>query len=463
MLRLTNPQRDFWDLLLPLEARVLSPQLQAVDAILDDEQFLAPFRARFRSPRGRYTIPMESYLRLMYLKVKYQLGYEMLVQEVTDSVSWRRFCRLSLSDQVPDSSTLIKLTNGPCQGIAMEIHDALVKELARKKVLRGRKLRVDTTVVEAEMRYPTDAGLLADGVRTITRTIRQLAKAGVVGAQKFRDVRRSVQRRLGAIGRGLKQEDGAKKQATRAEMTREILDIVRRMVQRAEELAERVAAEIAAQGDAAAPALRRRLQQLTLWVVRTKRVMEQTEQVLKGNLHIKNRLVSLFDPEARPIRKGKLKAPTEFGYKVLVADEEQGYVTDYAVAEGNPPDQGLLVPSVKRHITRVGKPPQGVAVDRGMVPPKGDAALEELGVKRRCLPKTGRKTEEDWTRERMSWFRRLRAFRAGGEGRISLLKRKYGWRRSRVRGLARTQEWVGWGVVAHNLNKFAQAQTANVA
>ena len=113
MLRLTSPQPDFWDHILPPEARTMSRELAAIDALLDDERFMVPFRSRFPSKRGRYTIPMETYLRLMYLKVKYQLGYESLVSEVTDSVSWRRFCRISLSDRVPDASTLIKLTNGP--------------------------------------------------------------------------------------------------------------------------------------------------------------------------------------------------------------------------------------------------------------------------------------------------------------------------------------------------------------
>lgn len=463
MLRLTTPQPDFWDQLLPPDIWVLSQQLQAIDALLDNERFLAPFRARFSSKRGRLTIPMESYLRLMYLKRKYDLGYQTLVQEVSDSVSWRRFCRLSLSARVPDATTLIKLTNGPCRGLVDEIHDALIKDLAQKKVLRGRKLRVDTTVISAEMRYPTDANLLADGVRVITRAVRRLAKAGVDGVGTFRDVSRSVQRRLGAIGRGLKQEDGERKQATRAEMTAEILAITGGVVRRAGEIADHLAPAVAAASEGATAVVRRGLAQLTTWLVRTRRVIAQTEQVLSGNVHVKNRLVSLFDPDARPIRRGKLKEPTEFGYKVSVADDERGFVTDYAVAEGNPGDQRLLVPALERHIARVGKVPYGIAVDRGMASAKADRALKQLGVKRRCLPKTGKKTEAERATERASWFRRLRAFRAGGEGRISLLKRKYGWRRSRVRGHTRVKDWVGWGAVAHNLSKYAQIQAAAAA
>jgi len=461
MLRLTTPQHDFWDQLLPAEARLMSPALQVVDAILDDDRFLAPFRTHFRSRRGRRTIPMETYLRLLYLKKKYELGYESLVAEVTDSVSWRRFCRISLGGTVPNASTLIKLTNGPCQGVSEEIHDALVKELVERKLLRARKLRVDTTVVEANIHYPTDVDLLADGVRVITRTIRQLGHVGVEAVGKFRDVTRSVGHRLVRLAKGLKRGED-QKQATRAEMTAEVLQITQKMVKRAEAVREQVARVIAEQGEKVRPMVKRRLEQLATWLERTKRVIEQTQEVLGGNVHVKNRLVSLFDPDARPIKKGRLKVAggTEFGYKVSVADEERGFVTDYEVTTGNPEDSTLLMPAVKRHIDRVGKTPQRIAVDRGMASAKADTALKDLGVKYRCLPKTGKRTEAERAKEHSGWFRRLHAFRAGGEARISLLKRKYGWRRSRVRGIDRVKSWVGWGVVAHNLDKYARMEAA---
>jgi IS5 family transposase len=233
MLRLTSLQRDFWDDLLPEAARRLSPELQAIDAFLDDERFLAPFVARFPSKRGRQTIPMETYLRLMYLKMRYQLGYETLVAEVTDSVGWRRFCRISLSGRVPDASTVIKLTNGPCQGLAQDVHAALIQKLTERKILRGRKVRVDTTVVEADIHYPTDAQLLADGVRVVTRTVKQLQRLGAEIGGEFRDVGRSVKTRLLGLGKGLKQDDGVKKQATRARVTAEVLRITEPMMRRA--------------------------------------------------------------------------------------------------------------------------------------------------------------------------------------------------------------------------------------
>jgi IS5 family transposase len=458
MLRLTNPHRDFWDELLPAEARRLSPELQAIDAVLDDERFLAPFAARFPSKRGRHTIPMETYLRLMVLKMRYQLGYETLVAEVTDSVGWRRFCRISLCGRVPEASTLIKLTNGPCAGLAQEIHAALIQKLTVQKILRGRKVRVDTTVVEADIHYPTDVDLLADGVRVVTRTVHQLQRLGAGITETFRDVSRSVRTRLLRLGKGLKQDDGVKKQATRASVTTEVLAITQRMVRRARRIRMEVAAWVTEQGDRGARQVMRRLTELTTWLERTERVIAQTTQVLGGDVHVKDRLISLFDVDARPIRKGNLRRPTEFGYKVCVTDEDRGFVTDYEVTRGNPADTTVLIPAIERHTERVGTVPKEVATDRGMARPTNETALRKLGVEHCSLPKTGRKTAADRDTEGSHWFRRLQRFRAGGEGRISLLKRKYGWRRSRLRGLEGVTTWVGWGAIAHNLAKYGQMQ-----
>ena len=463
MLRLSSPQRDFWDDLLPPEARIMSRQLAAIDALLDDERYMAPFRARFRSKRGRYTIPMETYLRLMYLKTKYQLGYETLVDEVTDSVSWRRFCRISLSERVPDASTLIKLTNGPCKGLAEEVHDALVKKLIEKKVLRGRKVRVDTTVVEANIHYPTDVDLLADGVRVVTRTVKQLERAGAQTGGKFRGVGRSVKRRLLGLGKGLKQDDEEKKQATRASVTAEVLAITERVVRRAKQAQEQVAQWVGRQSEQAPAHITRRLRQLTTWLERTERVIQQTKQVLAGDRHIPDRLVSLFDPDARPIKKGNLRRPTEFGYKVVVTDEDRGFVTDYEVFSGNPGDSTVLLPAVKRHAERVGTVPKEIATDRGMARPTNETALLKLGIERCSLPKTGPKTAAEQAIERSRWFRSLQRFRAGGEGRISLLKRRYGWRHSRLRGLDGVKTWIGWGAITHNLAKYGQMQAVVAA
>lgn len=461
MLRLRTEQPDFWEYLLPPEALRIGLQLQAIDQLLDLEQFLAPFRSRFPAKRGRYTIPMETYLRLMYLKRRYQLGYESLVEEVNDSVSWRRFSRIGLMGRVPDASTLIKLTNGPCKGLADEVHHALIKQLEHKQVLRGRRARVDTTVVEANIHYPTDADLLADGVRVVTRTVQRLQQAGLAASAAFRDVGRAVKAKLRQLGKELRQPP-AQRQASRARITAEVLALTADVVREAEAVHEQVVQETKEQAGALKGRVRRTVVQLGTWLERTQRVVTQTKQVLGGNPHIKDRLVSLFDPDARPIRKGKLSVAggTQFGYKVVVTDDERGFVTYYAVEQGNPEDSTLLLGAVEGHRLHTGRVPHGVATDRGMASAGNERQLRKLGVVRCSLPKTGPKTVAEQAKEASWWFRHLQRFRAGGEARISLLKRKYGWRRSLVRGHDGTVTWVGWGAIAHNLTRYGRLQVA---
>jgi IS5 family transposase len=110
MLRERAVGESLWEAVLPAELRELPPELGKIDAILDEDRFLAPFRARLTATIGRPTIPIETYLRLMYLKHRYGLGYETLCKEVSDSFTWRRFCRIALDGRVPDPSTLMKLT-----------------------------------------------------------------------------------------------------------------------------------------------------------------------------------------------------------------------------------------------------------------------------------------------------------------------------------------------------------------
>ena len=160
---------SLWEAVLPEELRQLPAELAKVDAILDDDRFLAPFRARLTAPIGRPTIPIETYLRLMFLKYRYGMGYETLCKEVADSFTWRRFCRIGLDGRVPDPSTLMKLTKRLGPGLVEELNAELLSLAVERRVLRSRRLRVDTTVVEADIRSPTDSGLCAHAVSRLAR------------------------------------------------------------------------------------------------------------------------------------------------------------------------------------------------------------------------------------------------------------------------------------------------------
>jgi transposase, IS5 family len=196
VLRETDPQTTIWELLLPEEAKRLPAELQAVDLYLDDERFIAPWRALFDRRLGRPSVPIDTLLRLLYLKHRYQLGYESLCREVSDSIGWRRFCRIGLDRPVPHPTTLVKLVRRAGPEVVEELNAALVAKLAQGKLLRGRKLRVDTTVVEADIDYPTDADLLEHAVRKLGGLVRRIKGRGAASRTRFRDRGRAAGRRM---------------------------------------------------------------------------------------------------------------------------------------------------------------------------------------------------------------------------------------------------------------------------
>jgi len=450
MLRLTHSQPSLWESVLPPELFRMNDELASVDRLLDDERFLAPFRERFYTRVGRPTTPVATYLRMMYLKRRYKLGYEMLVKEVKDSFSWRSFCRLSFEDRVPDDTTLIKLTHKYGEGTLRELNDALVLKLKEAKVIRGRKLRMDTTVSEANIHYPTDTGLLADGVRVITRTVGKLKKLVAGVGKGFVNHTRKVKKTCLGLYKVLKNRISRNDPA---------------LVKAKKELIE-VAEEVVAGGQKVRVQLNTRerkpsrvgklVKQLEGWLNATEKVVEQTQATLSGHLHLKRRLVSLFDPEARPIRRGKVRVDTEFGRKVLIGETDHGIITTYAVFKENPSDTRLLRPAVRGHRRLFRKRLRAVATDRGFYSRGNEEWLKGSGVKQVSIPVRGKASRERLEEQRQPWFRRLQHFRAGAEGRISLLKRKFGLDRSLMRGSHGTEIWVGQGIFAHNLWQAAR-------
>jgi transposase, IS5 family len=362
VLRETDPQTTIWELLLPEEVKRLPAELVQVDAYLDDERFIAPFRALFDRRLGRPSVPVDTLLRLLYLKHRYQLGYESLCREVSDSIGWRRFCRIPLDRPVPHPTTLVKLVRRAGPEVSERLNSALLDKLTQDKLLRGRKLRVDTTVVEADIDYPTDAGLLADAVGKLGGLVRRIKTRGVARRTPFRDRGRAAGRRMRRLAQTLRRRTGQ----AMAEVQRVTGELAR--------LARQTVREVAAVRRNARRALGRRphdgrlerlVAELDATIGHSQRLLSQTRLRLAGELAIPDRLVSLADPDARPIRKGKPQRPTEFGYTALVAEDERGFIADHQVHLGNPPDAPRLVPAVKRVARLTGRVPGTVAGDRG--------------------------------------------------------------------------------------------------
>lgn len=442
MLRERSLGESLWEVVLPVELRELPSELAKVSAVLDDDRFMAPFRSRLTSRVGRPTIPVETYLRLMYLKHRYGLGYETLCKEVIDSFTWRRFCRIALDGRVPDPTTLMKLTKRLGPALVEELNAELLSLAVERKLLRSRRLRVDTTVVEADVRRPTDSGLCAHAVSRLTRLARRVKAAGLAPRSRVRDRRRSVGKRVRAISAA--RVRGRQALSTIDRLTAEIAWRAKQTVREARQLAR----------NARRGASRRRasvvlVERLDREIAAVEQILAQTDLRLAGQRTIPDRRVSLVDPDARPIRMGSPARPTEFGYKARIADTAEGFVIADIPERGAPLDAGLLDGAITK-AKQAGMQLRSVYADRGFGNSRADAALRDQGINDTVIPRQQRAAPIERTR---SWKRRYR-YRNGLEGRISQLKRK-GLRRTRLRGLAGAQTWIGGITLAHNLQRMA--------
>src|SRR2546425_2162015 len=442
MLRERAVGERLWEAVLPAELRELPAELGKVDEVLDEDRFMAPFRSRLTATTGRPTIPVETYLRLMYLKHRYGLGYETLCKEVADSFTWRRFCRIALAGRVPDPSTLMKLTKRLGPGLLEELNAGLLSLAVERKVLRSRRLRVDTTVVEADIRSPTDSGLCAHAVSRLTRLAKRIKAAGLARDARLRDRRRSVGKRVRAISAA--RVRGRQALGTLDRLTEEIAQRAKQTVREARTLAR----------DARQEARRKRarvalVERLERELEAAEQVLAQTDLRLAGQRTIPDRRVSLVDPDARPIRMGSPAPPTEFGYKARVADTGEGFVIADVPDRGGPVDGGLLDGAITK-AKDAGIQVRSVYADRGFGTSTGDAALSRHRIRDPIIPRQQRAAPIELSR---NWKRRYR-YRNGLEGRISQLKRK-GLRRTRLRSLEGAQTWVGGITLAHNLQRMA--------
>jgi IS5 family transposase len=459
MFRTIGDGPSSWELLLPPEVLRLPDDLARVDALLDDPVFLAPFAPYFHPVIGRPSTPVECYLRLMFLKFRHRLGYESLCAEVADSISWRRFCRIPLDGRVPHPTTLMKLTSRCGEQAVAGLNEVLWAKAAGDKLLRTARVRADTTVIGANVAYPTDSGLLAKAVGKLARTVRRVRAAGGAPDTVAADRRRAAARRVREI---------ASKLRTRGKLAREeSTRVIRRVTGELAGLAGKAAAEATAvlrNGRRALPRtlsgrmrgrLRRALDELAVTIERTATIVAQARTRLAGQIpEGATRLVSLHDPDARPIRKGRIDRPVEFGYKAQVTDNDDGVILDYRVELGNVADGPQLAPAVERIYRRTGKVPGAVTADRGYGQPAVERDLQELGVRTVAIPRQAKTSPARKAVEHSRGFHRLVKWRTGSEGRISYLKRGYGWDRTRFDGKHGAGIWCGHGVLAHNLVKI---------
>jgi IS5 family transposase len=465
MIQLRHSQRSLWDGFWAEEVSELwEPWMRQADAILDDETLVdavyeAQGRRRKQSrTRGRKQTPAEVVLRMLVLKHARNWSFETLEREVRVNLVYREFTRVG-TEKVPDAKVVGKIAQVIGPEVVAELHRRIV-ELARENgVASGRKMRVDTTVVETNIHYPTDSSLLGDGARVLTRLMKRACEQVGGLAERVRDRMRSVRRKVVAIAVSSRQK-GPQGDERRRQLYRELLTLVRKVVRQA----GRVTKEIGGLSRRRQRQVKTVVEQIGTMSDRVRQVIRQAKaRVFGGDTKVPDKLVSVFEPHTEIIRKGKASKPTEFGKMVKVQEAEHQIITAYEIYEKRPSDSDLLVESVERHQECFGHTPDLVAADAGFYSAANEKRLEEMGVKRISVPNRNTRSEARREKQKQRWFKRGQRWRTGCEGRISVLKRRHGLNRCLYRGQSGMQRWVGLGVIADNLISMGRVLTTRGA
>jgi IS5 family transposase len=457
MLTKHAPQLDtIWDGLLPDFVQTMPADLARLDQVLNAPQILKQFEQHWGRANlnvGRPSIPMATYLRLMALKHRHTWGYERLVRQVADSFHLRHFCRISIMDEVPDESTVRKLTRRLGSELVDDLTREVVKLAVKERGFKVRAMRCDSTVQESDIRYPTDCGLASDAVKVLARAARKV-RAAVPGlTRKVRNRSRAAGKRIRELSRSLARRTGDAKQEVQR-LTEEVAGLAKASMGQARRLLEEAQLAVANVSRDGQRRAARAIAELEEVIGLSGMVVGQVRQRFAGE-KIANRLVSLHDPDARPIRKGKKPNPNQFGYVTqyaeLVANTRRGargLLVPPKLAIGSAHEDSLLPQTVAEVMTLEQKPSEAV-FDRGFTTKNTLAAMSQLGSQ---LFIAGSSHNGGSRRTR----RRLASHRVGCEGRISHLKREYGGGRSRLKGEQGAKIWTAWTALAYDLDTVAR-------
>lgn len=456
MIELSRPQLSLAEGLSEEEVGSLWEKwMREADALLADPELVQiVYEALARRypqsrTRGRPGTPAEVVLRLLLLKHMRNWSYATLEREVRANLVYRQFTRVG-AHKVPDAKTLGRLAVALGPQVIEQIHRRAVAIACEKQVVRGRRLRVDTTVVETDIHYPTDSSLLGDGVRVLTRAMKRIAEIAGRAGTRLRDRTRAVGYQVRQIARASRSRVPQQAAERLKSCYRKLLYHTARVPGQAKRFAEEVATGRKRARD---PSRLGRLVAARAYLERmiplVRQLMHQArERVFKGNTHVPGKLVSLFEPHTELIRKGKAAKPTEFGKMVKIQEAEAQIITHYEVYGERPSDCDLLLPAIAAHEELLGRKPYLVAADAAFFSQKNENAAQARGVKRVAIPNRFTKSAARKRLEKKRWFRKAQKWRTGSEGRISPLKRRHGLNRCRYKGLPGIQRWVGLGVTS---------------
>jgi IS5 family transposase len=464
MIEMRRAQLSFGDGLIAAEIGDLrEPWMVHADKVLADEQLIATVHDALakRHPksrsRGRRATAAEIVLRLLILKHVRNWSYQVLEREVRANLVYRDFTRVG-GGKMPDAKTMGRWGTALGPQVIARIHERMVTIAKDQAVVEGRKMRVDTTVVETNIHYPTDSSLLGDGVRVLVRAMKKITKiAGDVGT-RLRDRSRSVKLRVVEIARAARSKT-APGQTKLKRAYGQLLNSTSRVVGQAQCFARDIARGVKRAGtltkQLALDGLREEIERMVPLV---RQVMKQTRaRIFHGDTRSEGKIVSVFEPSTEIIRKGKTSKPTEFGKMVKLQEAENQIVTAYEVYDRRPADSDLLLDAIDIHQQRLGRTPHLVAADAAFHSAKNERAAKAKGVKRVCIPNYATKSAAKKRERKKRWFRSGQKWRTGCEGRISVAKRRHGLNRCRYKGDDGMKRWVGLGVIADNLINIGNA------
>jgi IS5 family transposase len=454
-----SPQPSFADLELQAQGLALDPTLRSIARLLDEEPGLVDLvhqdlQRGLRHPRtGRTGLTAEQVLRTFILQRLKNWDVRELRERTADGYTLRIFTGF-FSAPVPKHDALHRAFCRLTPATVRAVNDLVIRWAVAQGLEDGTALRVDTTVVETNIHYPTDSTLLWDGVRVLTRLVTAL-RAAVPGLTVgFVNRTRSARRRMQELQRlTAKQRQDQQRPKYRA-----LITIAVEVVAAARAV---VAATVTTPGldPIAAAHVTALREEIVVYGDRTERVVAQARRrVLEGeSVPNAEKLFSLFEPHTDLIKRGKAQTPVEFGHKVFLAESGRGLITDYRVLDGNPVDETQVATSLERHHELFAAPLDLYAADRGFFSARALQACAAAGVAVECIPQRGgHKSPERAGQEKSRRFRAGQRFRAGIEGRISVLFRGRGMKRCRLHGRERFEVFVGAAVLANNLLVLAE-------
>ncbi len=458
MPRAAKPQISFADWELLQQGILLEPLLQSISDFLDDHEEMIEAVRRdlergLKTPgTGRSGLTPPQVLRSLILMRVKNWNYRELRERITDGYTLRQFTDF-YCQPVPKHDAFNRAFNRLTPETLQAVNELVVQAAVDVGLEDGQRLRVDTTVVQTDIHHPTDSTLLWDVVRVVTRLVLRLSAAVQQRIQRFRNRTRAARRRMQEVQRMTPKE----RYERQTEKYRELIGVTEEVVNSAQKVVEqtRKARGKDLVAEMAIPALRKEIDH---YCELGDRVIDQARRrVLQGE-QVPNaeKIYSIFETHTDLIKRGKVLTPVEFGHKVFLAESAQGLITQYEVLEGNPGDDQQVEPSLARHQENFRRAPAVYSSDRGFFSETNVKSCKKKGVKVVCIPQRGgKKTVQRQAYEKSPAFKEGQRFRAGIEGRISVLFRGRGMKRCLAEGRQRFEVLVGAAVLANNLMRIA--------